>query len=252
MTANDIYKIAGHRDGRILRRRRPRQIGEAESVPQVSGIDGSFNLYIADAANNRVREVSASTFSISDIPRATAGRWPSVGDSGSALGGGLYAPTGLASDSRGDIFIADTFNNRVQEIAASAHSQFGIAMTAGAVYTVAGSATGESGISGDGGNATASLLNEPGGVAVDASGNLYIVDGGNNRIQEVSASTGNISTFAGSATGATGDSGQGGSATSALLNTPQGGCRRRQRRRLHRRQRKYPKSTRCPLPPETA
>jgi hypothetical protein len=104
--------------------------------------------------------------------------------------------------------------------AVSTHVQFGIHMTAGGVYTVAGSAAGQSGVSGGGGPATQALLYEPYDVAVSLAGNLYIADGQGMRIQEVSASTGVMSTFAGDAGCGCGNSGQGGPATSAYFQIP--------------------------------
>jgi RHS repeat-associated protein len=154
------------------------------------------------------------------------------GDGGAALNAQLSSPYGVAADPQGDVFVADPNNNRVQEIAAYAHTQFGIVMTAGDVYTVAGSATGGYGYSGDGGPAASALLGGPDGVAVDGSGNLYIADAGNNRVQEVAAASGtqwgqsmtagDMYTVAGSATGTLGHSGDGGPAASALLYQPQG------------------------------
>jgi hypothetical protein len=136
------------------------------------------------------------------------------GDGGPAPAAGLGAPDGVATDARGDIFIADTGNNRIQEIAASRHSQWGISMTAGDVYTVAGSATGQAGIAGDAGPAASALLRSPSSVSLDAAGNLYIADTGNSRIQEVPAvsgaqrgtnmTAGDIYTVAGSAVGTRG------------------------------------------------
>jgi len=127
-----------------------------------------------------------------------------------AMGSGLEAtsvtlnqPGGLAFDPVGDMFIADTNNNVVREVALN-----------GTVSTVAG--TGEQGFGGDGGVATSALLDSPTGVAVDASGKLYIADSHNNRIRMVSSGT--ISTIAG--TGAAGFSGDGGAATVAQLSLP--------------------------------
>lgn len=219
MTADDLYNIAGSASG---------QSGYSgngglatSALLQVTGpvAFGSSGMYLADGSNNETRFVSDSSFDISDFAGG-AGTFAQDGDGGTAVDAGLNGPDGLTSDSHGDIFIADEYGFRVQEIAAYAHTQFGIAMTAGDVYTVAGSAGGYGGSSGDGGPATSALLADPTGVAVDSAGNLYIADYFNNRIQMVSATTGDISTFAGSASGTAGDSGQGGLATSALLTEP--------------------------------
>ena len=94
----------------------------------------------------------------------------------------------MVADSSGNLYIADTSNNRVQEVAATTHTQFGISMTAGDIYTIAGSASGTSGSSGRRRVATSALLSSPTGVALDSSGNLYIADQANNRVQFVAAS----------------------------------------------------------------
>ncbi|HET7013040.1 MAG TPA: RHS repeat-associated core domain-containing protein [Streptosporangiaceae bacterium] len=181
--------------------------------------DSSGNLDFADTENNEVRQVSKTSFAISDYAGG-AGTFDQEGDGGIAVNAALNTPDGIASDAAGDVFVADSNGNRVQEIAASSHTQFGISMTAGNVYTVAGSAGGYFGASGNGGKATSALLNGPVSLAFDAAGNLYIDDDGNCRIQEVSASTANISTVAGNASGNCGNSGDGGPATSALLSNP--------------------------------
>src|SRR5262249_56225610 len=90
----------------------------------------------------------------------------------------------------------------------------------GAIVTVAG--TGSAGYGGDGGAATAALLNRPGSVAVDANGNLFIADSSNNRIREVVRATGAIVTVAG--TGTAGYSGDNGLATAAQLSSPKRGA----------------------------
>lgn len=115
----------------------------------------------------------------------------------------LLKPAGLAYDASGDLFVADTDNNLVREI-----NPLGI------ITTVAG--TGEQGYAGDGAAATSALLDRPTGLAVDASGNLYIADSHNHAVRMVSA--GVITTVAG--TGAAGFSGDGAQATSAQLDTP--------------------------------
>jgi hypothetical protein len=93
-------------------------------------------------------------------------------------------------------------------------------MTAGDIYTVAGSSIGTSGDSGDGGAATSALLDYPYAVAVDSSGDLYIADTDNNQVREVSASTGDIATVAGNSSGTAGYSGDDGAATSRCWTAP--------------------------------
>lgn len=220
MTADFVYTVAGKwnatagfsGDGGIAD-------AALMDAPDAVWLDGSGNLWIADSANNRLREVSGSTSDISTVA-GNGGTMTTWGNGGPAVWAGLLNASDVAADPDGDLFIADSDNDRVQEIAASTHTQFGIAMTAGDVYTVAGSAIGNSGTSGDGGAATSALLFSPEGVAADPAGNLYIADTGNNRVQEVSAATGNIATIAGSASGTAGTSGDGGSATAALLDGP--------------------------------
>ncbi|MGH3168501.1 MAG: fibronectin type III domain-containing protein, partial [Trebonia sp.] len=190
-------------------------------LPSGLWIDGSGNIYIGDMINDQVREVSGG------IINALAGNETPYtlkddGDQGAGLTSALNDPQAVATDADGDVFIADAANNRVQEIAASSHTQFGIAMTGGDVYTVAGSPAGQSsygGGGGDGGPATSAFLDDPQGLAVDPAGNLYIADAGDAAVRKVSAATGDISTIAG-IDGDAGNSGDGGPATSAQLGTP--------------------------------
>ena len=125
------------------------------------------------------------------------------GDGGSASSAQLDTPFDVAVDSSGNLFIVDFANNRIRKVD-----------TSGNISTVAG--TGTQGFSGDGGPATSAELKLPEGVAVDSSGNLFIVDTLNNRIRKVDTS-GNISTVAGTTFGFSGD---GGPATSAQLRLP--------------------------------
>jgi RHS repeat-associated protein len=157
---------------------------------------------------------------------------PVTGDIYTVSTPGVYAyePVDTASDGAGDVFYVDATANDVVEVAAASHTQFGIAMTAGQPYVVAGSSSGASGSSGDGGPATSALLNEPWGLTLDGSGDLFIADLGNNRVQEVPAASGtqfgismtasDMYTVAGSAAGTSGSAGDGGPATSALLSSP--------------------------------
>jgi RHS repeat-associated protein len=222
MTANDLYDIAGSASGASGYSGNG-GLATAALLDIPAGAVGfsGTGMYVGDTSNNEVRLVAASTGDISDAAGG-AGTFSQDGDGGTALDAGLDSPQGMTADSHGDIYVADSLGNRVQEIAAYSHTQFGIAMTAGDVYTIAGSAAGYGGISGDGGLATSALLFQPDAVAVDGAGNVYIADSDNFRVQKVSASTGGISTFAGSATGVNGDSGQGGPAASALLNITYG------------------------------
>ena len=127
------------------------------------------------------------------------------GDSGAATSAELYLPLGLAFDSPGNMYIADSANQRVRKI------------SGGTITTVAGNGTG--GYAGDGAAATSAEMLGPSAVAVDSSGNLYIADTSNHVIREVTTN-GNISTFAGTNTG--GYAGDGGAATLAELDFPTG------------------------------
>ena len=123
------------------------------------------------------------------------------GDGGAALNAQLSSPVGLAIDSAGDIFIADSGNNRVREV-----------LTSGIIVTVAGN--GVAGFAGDGGPAVSAQFSNVQGIAVDSSGNLFVADSGNNRVRKVSVS-GIVTTVAGNGNSAyTGD---GGPALSAQL-----------------------------------
>jgi hypothetical protein len=183
MVVGDVYTVAGSSagtsgysgDGAL-------STSALFSGPGGVVADGSGDVFIADTFNNEIRELSVSTADISDVAGGV-GAFTQEGNGGPAIGAGLGNPFGITSDPAGDVFVADQSSNRVQEIAASSHTQFGIAMTAGGVYTVAGSAAGRSGTSGDGGLATHALFLLPTSVALDPSGNLYIADSFNNRIQ---------------------------------------------------------------------
>jgi sugar lactone lactonase YvrE len=122
------------------------------------------------------------------------------GDGGPATSARIFNAHGIAVDSSGNLYIADTDNWRIRKVS-----------TSGIISTVAGKGT--EGFSGDGGAATSAEL-YPWGVALDPSGNLYIADGRNYRVRKVSTS-GIISTVAGN--GIKGFSGDGGPATSAEL-----------------------------------
>jgi sugar lactone lactonase YvrE len=163
-------------------------------------VDSSTNIYIADSNNNCIRKVMASGIITKVAGCGVAGYG---GDGGPAAAAYLSFPTGVALDSLGNLYIADAYNHRVREVSPS-----------GTITTVAGNGT--VGFGGDGGAATSARLRYPWGVAVDASGNLYIADAGNYRVRKVSGGT--ITTVAGS--GSLGSAGDGGLATTAQLSLP--------------------------------
>ena len=175
---------------------------EQLSNPQSVALDGAGNLYIADTGNNRIHKVDSSGNISTVAGTGTAGF---SGDSSAATAALLNTPADVAPDGAGNLYITDRGNERIRKVD-----------SAGVISTVAGSGT--AGFSGDGGAATAAQLNEPYGVAVDSSGNLYIAEWNNNRIRKVN-SAGVISTVAG--TGTAGFSGDGGAATAAQLSNPQ-------------------------------
>jgi streptogramin lyase len=167
-------------------------------------VDAAGNLYFPDRFINDVRKVAAGTGVITTV--AGTGTWDFSGDGGRATEAALRSPSGVAVDAAGNLFIADTSNNRVRRVDART----------GRITTVAG--TGISGYGGDGGPAVGADLLAPYRVAVDAAGNLYITDSGNLRVRKVDAVSGTITTVAG--TGSRGYGGDNGPATDALLAGP--------------------------------
>jgi uncharacterized protein (TIGR03437 family) len=223
------------------------------SQPNGVAADANGNIYIADLGNNRVRKVSngvittvagngTSGFGGDDGPATSARLEPTGvtadaagnlyvignyrvrrisngiittlagngttgpgGDNGPAASAQFnlsYAVAGLAVDGEGSVYVPDYGNNRIRKI------------SKGIITTVAGS--GALGFSGDNGPATAARLYGPKGVAIDAAGNLYIADSGNNRIRKVS--NGIITTIAGN--GNSGFGGDNGPASNAQLSGP--------------------------------
>jgi len=167
------------------------------------GVDAAGNLYIADRSSHRIRRVSPDGTISTFAGNGTAGY---SGDGGPASNASLSYPCGVAVDLAGNVYIADTMNNRIRKVPRG-----------GVITTVAGSATG--GYSGDGGPAVSASLCMPKGVGVDASGNLYIAEECGHRIRRVSAG-GIITTVAGN--GTAGFSGDGGPASSASFYNPRG------------------------------
>jgi sugar lactone lactonase YvrE len=169
--------------------------------PSAVAYDASGNLYFADAQNHVVREVS-KTGQMSTI--AGTGVEGFGGDSAAATAALLDTPTGVAVDTTGNVYIADSHNHRIRKV------------SGGTITTIAG--TGAPGFSGDTGAATAAQLSLPSAVAVDATGNVYIADTNNQRIRKITGTT--IATIAGD--GEELFAGDGATATAAVLDSPTG------------------------------
>jgi sugar lactone lactonase YvrE len=165
-------------------------------------VDGS--LFVADTANNRIRQISTSG-TIETVAGGASAGWVDGAATTVAL---LDQPRGVAVAASGALLIADTGNNAVRSF------------SSGQLTTVAGG--GAAGNSGDGGLATAASFSSPHAVSIDAAGSVYVADTGNNRIRRIDASTRAVSNFAGSPSGTAGFAGDGGPASSALFSGPQG------------------------------
>ena len=151
--------------------------------PQSVALDGAGNLYIADRLNHRIRKVDATGVITTVAGDGTVGGRFGAGayggDGGPAVAAQLFSPNGMALDGAGNLYIADTGNDRIRKVDA-----------AGVISTVAGSGT--EGFGGDGGPAVAAQLNSPSGVALDGAGNLYIADWWNHRIRKVDSAGGDL------------------------------------------------------------
>ncbi len=172
-------------------------------------IDGSGNLYIADRGNNLIRKLtlSGATYTASTIA-GTAGLSGSTDGTGAAAR--FNAPTGIAVDSSGNIFVSDTNNDTIRKITSG-----------GVVTTVAGLAGVTSAAGSTDAIGTAAKFNSPWDIDIDSSGNLYVADKGNNLIRKLTNSSGTytVSTIAGTAGSAGSTDGTG---AAARFNAPTG------------------------------
>ena len=157
-------------------------------------LDAAGNVVIADSSDRRIRVIAISTatfygqaMTAGDIYTVAGGGTGGLGDGGPATAAELQAPLDVAVDGHGNLAIADVGNTvenpRVRVVAAATGTFYGVPMTAGDIYTVAGG--NPAGFSGDGGPATSAELSNPRAVAVTAQGSLVIADMNNNRIRAV-------------------------------------------------------------------
>ncbi len=201
------------------------------NVPFDVVLDSYNNLYISDRINNRIRKVDASTGVITTV--VGTGTASSSGDGGAATSATINQPCFSRFDSSGNYYISECEGNRVRKVitvttdiptstpsvqptyypSLSPHS-------ISVISTIAG--TGTASYSGDGSLATSAAINNPHGIAIDSSGNVYFSDKSNHRVRKITVSSGIITTYAG--TGSTTYNGDGGVASSAAVNQPHGVC----------------------------
>jgi sugar lactone lactonase YvrE len=174
-------------------------------LPSATAFDAAGNLYFVETGNHVVRKITPAGIITTVAGNGVQGF---AGDSGLATSAELDSPAGLALDAAGDLFIADSHNHRVREVAAAT----------GVIATIAG--TGVAGFSGDGGMATAARLDLPTALALDTAGDVYVADTENHRVRRIAAATGVITTVAGN--GIEAFAGDNGPATAASIDSPNG------------------------------
>lgn len=176
--------------------------GASFNFPDGVAVDAAGNVYVADSSNSLIRKITpagvvttlagtAGTIGFADGPAATAKFW---------------SPSGVAVDAAGNVYVADTNNNRIRKIT-----------PAGVVSTLAGSSTGAWGFTN--GTGSAASFYYPNDLVLDTAGNLYVADSGNNAIRKVTQG-GVVSTVAGGGIGVVGSTN--GATASATFNAPRG------------------------------
>ncbi len=182
--------------------------------PAGLAVDSNGNLFIADTNNSRIRKVSGG------IMTTVAGGGGQTADMVPALQAQLANPCDVKVDSAGNLYISEscvTVSSGLGDASAVMNRVRRVDAVTGIISTIAGGLN--AGFAGDGGPpGSASLLNTPAGLALDASGSLYIADSGNNRIRRIDGITGILTTVAGN--GAATFAGDGGLASAASLNSP--------------------------------
>jgi sugar lactone lactonase YvrE len=182
----DLY-VADAGDARVVRIRASGSLSVVARrvAPAYLLLDGAAKLDMTDFVDHRIKQIDVSHSGRNGVTSLIAGTGKAgfSGDGGPATKARLNIPYGLAMDARGNLYFSDRKNNRVRRV--DRH---------GVITTIAGS--GVPGFAGDGGPATAARLNSPVGLAIDAGGNLYVADSGNNRVRRVDPH-GVITTIAG-------------------------------------------------------
>jgi NHL repeat len=232
MTAGVIYTIAGNGTQGFSGDGGPATAAEL-NTPLRTTVDAAGNVVISDSFNQRIRVLAVRTGSFygqamtaGDIYTIAGNGSPGFsGDGGPATAAGLYKPLRVTVDAAGNLVFCDERDNRIRVIPVKTGTFYRQAMTAGDIYTIAG--TGIRGTTGDGGLATRAEVGEPAGVTLDALGNLLIATRNSGRLRVVAKKSG---TFYGQAMtaghiynlagGGTSGLGDGGPATSAELLQP--------------------------------
>jgi len=238
MTANNIYTIAG--TGTAGKGADGNPLSSALNNPLIF-VDSFQNLYISDLFNHRIRMIPKVTgtnygilmtggyiYTIAGLSPFTTG---GTGTDGPALSSALNYPSGICVDSFQNLYISDNGNNRIRMIPKVTGIYYGISMTGGYIYTIAGQSPWTGG-KGTDGNPLSSALNGPSKIFVDSSQNLYISESGNHRIRmipnvsgtyySIAMTANNIYTIAGQSPFTTGGTGADGNPLSSALNTPYG------------------------------